>query len=642
MHSSFLNTKRSDQVTVFVSPQLQEIIPPSVPTTDISSIQIELEKWKKACIQTIENEIFYTKHPFFQHVLRKDVLAKEVFLLFEDVGFKNETLNLLPEEVRDFFLSLFKKIHPPDLQLSSEETHFIGTDLKTTYALNFTNNTSFHFWLQKHHAYPSFICETQYASHRRLMYANQMTYESIHEVLDFTFLMAQQNEGRIGIVISDPKKQSWLLDQCQKRSLSCTDAQQAHSSTKGLIVGNLENISMHALDSVLISDFWFYTQFSSSLWDEPTRQNLYKNNILPFSSYLHQELLFCIQQNSQNLYYLYPKNQKIPSLFFHPDEHPDPVPKKQESLNKKPLELHMEKYEKIKNDINWNSEEITFPDIPIVQAVSPSSLTNLSQCPRKYFFKHILKINEKNIETSPFQQNPKDFGIMIHKILQDCFSDFDVLQDKPEEIFLRIWDRVIAEFELGITPSYLPIWKTELNVYKNHIKNYVLSFFSEGWNSTKVEYRWKENAEFFQPLVQAKNISWSGQIDRIDYKDQEIRFIDYKTGSVNFKPSDILQKGSFLQMPLYLYFMSQKYPDQNIFSEIHQISMNGVSKKARLSKQDLASFKKELSEILQHLFSLIEINSYEPNPGYQNENCRLCSFTEICGSEIANFVEAKQ
>ncbi len=196
-------------------------------------------------------------------------------------------------------------------------------------------------------------------------------------------------------------------------------------------------------------------------------------------------------------------------------------------------------------------------DLPKIKRIlnksSVSQLQTYFDCPYKNFVKYGLKLKE-NIDNTI---KPIDVGNFMHKVAElfgKYLIDNNISFVLDESIFEEICR--IALVELGYDAgsqkgkTFEVTQKTILHNLVNSAR-LMLRAINEQNKLSKFKIAFVEkNIEYALSNKDFQTIIY-GKIDRVDKYDKYIRIIDYKTGSENFKVSDLLS-GRRIQLFIYL------------------------------------------------------------------------------------------
>ena len=184
---------------------------------------------------------------------------------------------------------------------------------------------------------------------------------------------------------------------------------------------------------------------------------------------------------------------------------------------------------------------------------SASRLESFSKCAFMHYASNLLRFEEIKPPESGF--DPAQRGSMYHAILEETFRSVEDPTDPVQLIATSV--NVAQEIfrdapeEYGFRPSTL--WQAEQDEMISKLEKTIIELveLSQGWSPYKFEQRFgKTPATVLIVDTGIGPLKISGFIDRIDRKGEELRIIDYKTGSNNFGVKDLLE-GYVLQLPIY-------------------------------------------------------------------------------------------
>ncbi|MCF8011553.1 MAG: PD-(D/E)XK nuclease family protein [Clostridiales bacterium] len=266
-------------------------------------------------------------------------------------------------------------------------------------------------------------------------------------------------------------------------------------------------------------------------------------------------------------------------------------------------------------------------------SLSASAISDYLNCPRKYFFNKILRLEDEGSEHL-------EFGLLIHKALEFFHTKHPILDSNNdlETDMEQILDDIFSQFNFGqflvaegqrrrareMLLDYLQVEKQQWEcqrevVYKEH------------------RFKWKE-ADFIL----------RGVIDRIDkLSNGEYEVIDYKSGKPHtyknlrkkFIPSaDEEYQPEDLQLPLYYWALKEIMPQLSInFLTLYYLKEGPVPRRFKLVNSET-----ELNEICtQQLNGLIKNKFYEIIeqiktgyfPARASNNCYFCNFSAFCENQ---------
>ena len=225
--------------------------------------------------------------------------------------------------------------------------------------------------------------------------------------------------------------------------------------------------------------------------------------------------------------------------------------------------------------------------------LSYTSLDQYQKCPFSYYISHVLKLKTSQETFSIF------IGNLFHKILETYFQgnkDWEVLYEKECQNYPSTYKE---KFFLAKLKQTLAL---------------VIQIIEEQMTHSKLD-QLKTEEKLVIEVNSEISITFQGKIDKILYhqeKDKTICvLIDYKTGNAQMK-KEYMPLGFHLQLPLYLYLISQK-PHvvvggiylQNIlpprFSDDSKSTLDSQMKKA-LRLQGFSHFSFDVLEMVDENF----------------------------------------
>ena len=246
---------------------------------------------------------------------------------------------------------------------------------------------------------------------------------------------------------------------------------------------------------------------------------------------------------------------------------------------------------------------------------SASQLTQIGQCPFKWFSARILKLKEISETKLVLENNIR--GSLYHKCLELCLKEINTAADLEKFNHQQLKDALQkAEKDLKL-PNFLS-WehqKKEL-LYLLSVNLSEPEFLSLDSGIIDREKKFK---------TQWNGLNIKGSIDRLDRTSTGIKVIDYKTSS---KPplgiKDESGKANIdLQIPLYIDAMAQEYPNENIDAVYYSLSKHRPIRRNKNNPEELEKFAQKVK---QHLTE----GSYPIAPDIQLKACNYCKFDLVC------------
>ncbi len=256
---------------------------------------------------------------------------------------------------------------------------------------------------------------------------------------------------------------------------------------------------------------------------------------------------------------------------------------------------------------------------------SYSQISTFDNCPLRYKFLYIDKINQKSEGIEAF------IGKRVHETLEwtynqilknnETFFSFDKIEDK----FLSIWnekwhDSIYVAILFKINEQmfdidyYKRIGIEHLRRFYNNNNN---EMFDNSANKIETEKKIKFN---FQDFV------FTGIIDRVDYYEDRVEIHDYKTGKIE----DIKKLKKNLQSYIYYAYAEHKFPNKKIILKWHYLREKEKNNQVRiffLNQNEKEENYKRIALKIEQINNSIKNNKFDAKP---NILCKWCYFWDKC------------
>ena len=257
---------------------------------------------------------------------------------------------------------------------------------------------------------------------------------------------------------------------------------------------------------------------------------------------------------------------------------------------------------------------------------SPSSINTYKQCPRKYYYKYILKL-----PTVPSFHMVR--GKMAHSVLEDFFDidiseinmkNFEIkLKQQIQKLFFAHWKlngELIKNFDINPDKEKFYFSETMLMLL-----NWLEQFIQKVKNFENLSF-----AEIFKKLTPlrekrflSEDLYVQGFIDAIEHTDNEILIMDYKT-STNLN----INEEQRLQLAIYSLLYKEKHGQTPNKAGIYFLRYK--PKFIAVDEELLAGAKHEIKLIHQNTQST-NIDDYPLKPGPLCKwSSGQCDFYSIC------------
>jgi hypothetical protein len=249
---------------------------------------------------------------------------------------------------------------------------------------------------------------------------------------------------------------------------------------------------------------------------------------------------------------------------------------------------------------------------------SASQLTQLGQCPFKWFANKLLKLDELTEQEEELSPSLK--GTLYHKVLELALKDLneDTTIDITNEENLQNW---FFQAETKINLPKFPAWNSQRQEHIKILRRTIQKpdFLPEEAKVLALEAEFKG---------QWQGLNIRGRVDRLDHRENGLVLIDYKTRSeppLGIKDDNNKAKID-LQLPLYKAVAAPHlYPNETVEKTLYY----SLTKGKNISPKKVIS-EDELIEIIDRLKIHFHLGSYPVAPDTDGEACKYCPHDPVC------------
>ena len=267
-----------------------------------------------------------------------------------------------------------------------------------------------------------------------------------------------------------------------------------------------------------------------------------------------------------------------------------------------------------------NQEYFGRIDIPLdfqQRTFSASQLTQLGQCPFKWFASRLLKLKEA--EESSLTLDSKIKGILYHRCLELCLKKVKTAADlanlNVKDLLQEAFNQAEQEQDIPDIPAWVSQKQELLNLLAINLSS--PDFLPSDSEIVALEEKF---------TTQWHGLSVRGTIDRLDRTASGLKVVDYKSsGSVPPGVKDAVGKATVdLQIPLYADAIAEQYPDESVGAVYYSLSKHkAISTRRQSEPEELANFAEEVKQRL-------EMGNYPIEPDVQLKACSYCQFDLVC------------
>lgn len=205
---------------------------------------------------------------------------------------------------------------------------------------------------------------------------------------------------------------------------------------------------------------------------------------------------------------------------------------------------------------------------------SVTALRTYLKSPRLFYLQHVLKLQE--VLETPVEMTPRQFGILLHRILGSFSVDPSLQEEKKESVFCDWLEKALSrafQGQFGWNPA--PAVRSQYGELLRALKGFAraeAAHRAEGWITIAAEKTTGASPLLEQKFIldDDRSLLLQGRIDRLDWHPQKKRWLllDYKTSHHQEWKKETPNRTHFqrrgenlvwhdLQLPLYLKLVTQ-------------------------------------------------------------------------------------
>jgi len=312
--------------------------------------------------------------------------------------------------------------------------------------------------------------------------------------------------------------------------------------------------------------------------------------------------------------------------------------------------------------------------VKLTAVLSPTRLEAYAVCPYRFFLQSALKLSEIEEPEAVERISALERGSLIHMILNRFLTEVSAgLPPDNDAAYESLLQQLLAtaaeacdEWEQSGAAGYKLLWEFDKRAIFEDLETWfaqeIERFRASGYRPAAFEVRfgnaWHAEADesgysVDEPLsvpIETGLLRFQGRIDRIDWNAQQTAFrvVDYKTGKSYGNHDDQFERGTKLQLPIYLLAAAHALrqhgvdiPWENGRAEYDFVTRRGDFKQARFSGQTLHSRWDDFEQLLDDLSGQIASGDFHPEPGDRASNCAYCLGRHVCDQRISRLAARK-
>jgi putative RecB family exonuclease len=264
------------------------------------------------------------------------------------------------------------------------------------------------------------------------------------------------------------------------------------------------------------------------------------------------------------------------------------------------------------------------------------------QCPRKYQYKYVDKIKEKEFESSP----DLILGHSVHAALEWLYNQINIFKiPNKDELLTKFKDQ--RDTEIAEASKEKPLQIKGEQTLEDYIRrgiHYLANYYDKyspfAWitvvateASIVFDLHPAINPPSFLPLEKetSSSIKFRGFIDRLDKEGETFVINDYKTNK-NLPPESKEEYQE--QLTLYALWVQQNYAKyfKHLKARLHYLHFDLMDER-EITNERLATITKKYWDIINDIedkkfhYNMGDTKVFEPK---ENNFCRYCEYFSLC------------
>jgi len=253
--------------------------------------------------------------------------------------------------------------------------------------------------------------------------------------------------------------------------------------------------------------------------------------------------------------------------------------------------------------------------------LSTTALNNFLQCPLAFYFNNIIRV--------PSAKSPiMTFGSIVHNVLNDAYAYFNTQNILPDINFIQ---QKVDKYFL----KHSEVFTAKELSHQKHYAMAILQYYHE-----QVMPKWRKGSlTEFAIETAFDGVPIKGTLDRIDFYNDTIEIIDYKTGkfkSEKFKPAQSDDEtqvgGDYWRQALFYKILLDNFPHRTwnatgaSFEFVEFEEKSGEKqlhhKKVHFTTDEINIVKNQIKTTMQ------KIRNFEFSTGCGSKDCQWCNFVK--------------
>ncbi|ASA19528.1 PD-(D/E)XK nuclease family protein [Paenibacillus donghaensis] len=277
--------------------------------------------------------------------------------------------------------------------------------------------------------------------------------------------------------------------------------------------------------------------------------------------------------------------------------------------------------------------------------LSVTQLEKYAECPKRFFYSHILKVKDRGIAEYNRAQwlDAASRGSLLHRIFYLYLKEMSIeftYEDRPkhnEQRLQEITEQVIREYEVKVPPPTPPIFHKECDSLQRDVS---IFYQMEQKSQGRPRFFELELAIDGQPMsVRLDNgivIRMKGFVDRVDEIGPHLyKIYDYKTGSpTKYDENEYFSQGRQLQHALYAVAVEQwlRETGQDVEARVIESAYYFPTERGKGDEVSRIQNKtSELAELVGYLLTSMESGTFVTTT--DSKRCSYCDYGAVCNND---------
>ena len=276
--------------------------------------------------------------------------------------------------------------------------------------------------------------------------------------------------------------------------------------------------------------------------------------------------------------------------------------------------------------------------------IAVTALEEFFTCPYKFALKHLLKLGDESEVELSLDAEAIDRGNLYHEALKhfgksvmEAGKGFGELSpDGRRRLIGESVREACRAFEgKGRTPLPIP-WAILQGRVKRDLEIFLDTVYLEEPEWIPVEVEGEFGGSGDPASVEAdggKKILLRGRFDLAEKRENELRFIDYKTGRLDIvKKAKTLEGGKRLQADLYVQCGTHRFGEEVVPGAAYAYPTGrGGYRLITIPAETISDRRGDVAALLGFYARTIEGGCFFPVP--DADTCRYCDFISVCGPD---------